>query len=156
MPGALHPVAGGLALATIVLFWTATLLSEAFGPVAAVVAVKTTIPWGFLVLIPAMAATGGSGTVLARSRRGPLVAAKQRRMRLAALNGLMVLVPSALFLAARARAETFDAAFYAVQALELVAGAVNIALLSLSLRDGLKLSGRLRRGAGGTPAGPAP
>lgn len=31
----LHPVAGGLALATIALFWSATLLSEIFGGPAA-------------------------------------------------------------------------------------------------------------------------
>lgn len=155
MPRLIHPVAGGVALTTIVVFWTATLLSEALGPPAAVVAVKTAIPWGFLVLIPAMAAAGGSGMLLARSRRGPLVAAKQCRMRLAALNGLLVLVPSALFLAARARAGTFDAAFYAVQALELAAGAVNMALLGRSLRDGLRISGRLASRAGGAPSGPA-
>jgi len=39
--------------------------------------------------------------------------------------------------------------FYAVQALELAAGPVNIALLGLNMRDGLKLTGRLgRRRAG--------
>lgn len=141
----LHPVAGGLALATIALFWSATLLSELFGGPAAIAAVKTAIPWGFLLLIPALAAAGGTGAQLARIRRGPLVAAKQRRMRLAALNGLFVLAPSALFLAAKARTGVFDSQFYAVQAVELVAGTVNLALLGRNLRDGLRLSGRLDR-----------
>ncbi|HXX85674.1 MAG TPA: hypothetical protein VEN29_17060, partial [Casimicrobiaceae bacterium] len=50
------------------------------------------------------------------------------------------------FLASKARAGEFDTAFYLVQALELAAGATNITLLSLNLRDGLKLMGRLRRG----------
>jgi hypothetical protein len=35
--------------------------------------------------------------------------------------------------------------FYAVQALELVGGAANITLLSLNMRDGLRMKGRLRR-----------
>lgn len=35
----------------------------------------------------------------------------------------------------------------AVQALELAAGAVNIKLLGLNMRDGLKMKGRLRRPA---------
>ena len=35
--------------------------------------------------------------------------------------------------------------FYAVQALEMVAGAVNITLLGLNMRDGLRMKGKLRR-----------
>ena len=62
-----------------------------------------------------------------------------------AANGLLILIPSALFLAAKARAGEFDASFDVVQALELLAGATNIALLSLNMRDGLKLKGRLHR-----------
>jgi len=67
-------------------------------------------------------------------------------MPLIAANGILILIPSALFLAAKARAAEFDTAFYAMQALDLAAGAVNIALLGLNIRDGLKMSGRLRRG----------
>lgn len=62
-----------------------------------------------------------------------------------AANGLLILVPSALFLASKASAGTTDASFYAVQAVELTAGAVNLVLLGLNLRDGLKMTGRLRR-----------
>ena len=65
-----HPVAGALALAlaTIATFWLSTALSELFASQSAVVAVKTAIPWGFLVLVPALAATGGSGFALAAGR----------------------------------------------------------------------------------------
>jgi hypothetical protein len=66
-------------------------------------------------------------------------------MPLIAANGLLVLIPSALFLASKASAGEFDTAFYAVQAIELAAGAANIMLLGLNMRDGLKMSGRLRR-----------
>ena len=95
-----------------------------------------------LALIPAMAATGGSGFSLARSRRGRLVEAKQRRMKMVAVNGLLVLLPSALLLARWASAGRLDAGFYALQGLELVAGATNITLLALNLRDGRRLAGR--------------
>ena len=141
----IHPVAGTLALLTIATFWLSTALSELFASQAVVVAVKTAIPWGFLVLVPALMAAGGSGFALAKGRRAGLVGGKIRRMPLIAANGLLVLVPSALFLASKARAAEFDTAFYAVQALELVAGAANIALLGLNMRDGLKMRGRLRR-----------
>jgi hypothetical protein len=144
----LHPIAGTLALLTILCFWLATLVSEAFGTPLQVAKVKILIPWGFLVLIPALAVTGLSGHRLGAKWRGPIVQVKRRRMPWIAANGLIVLVPSALFLAQRASTGTFDAAFYTVQTVELVAGAVNLVLLGLNLRDGLRMTGRLARPKG--------
>lgn len=141
----IHPVAAVTAMLTIATFWLSTILSELFGAPAMVTTVKTAIPWGFLVLIPALMAAGGSGFVLTRGRRTGLVGAKIKRMPLIAANGILVLVPSALVLAAKAKAGEFDSTFYAVQILELVAGAINITLMGLSMRDGLKLTGRFCR-----------
>lgn len=138
-----HAIAGVLALLTIATFWLSTALSELFASEATVSAVKTAIPWGFLLLIPALAAAGGSGFALAKERRAGLIGAKVKRMPLIAANGILVLVPAALFLAFKARAAEFDTGFYAAQAIELVAGAANIALLSLNIRDGLRMKGRL-------------
>ena len=59
-----------------------------------------------------------------------------------AANGVVILIPAALFLAWKADGYAFDAAFYAAQVVELVAGAVNLALLGLNVRDGLRLTGR--------------
>ncbi|MGO9773237.1 MAG: hypothetical protein ACLPSW_27565, partial [Roseiarcus sp.] len=68
-----------------------------------------------------------------------------KRMPFIAANGVLILIPSALFLASKASAGVFDTSFYAVQALELIAGATNLTLLGLNMRDGLRLKGRLRR-----------
>ena len=141
----IHPVAGMIALVTIATFWLSTALTELFASQAAVTAVKTAIPWGFLLLIPALAAVGGSGFVLAKGRRAGLIGTKLKRMPIIAANGILILIPSALYLASKAQAGEFDSAFYAVQALELAAGATNITLLGLNMRDGLKITGRLRR-----------
>ena len=141
----IHPVAGVLAILTIAIFWLSTALSELFASQAVVITVKTAIPWGFLLLIPALAAAGGTGFNLAKGRRAGLVGAKIRRMPLIAANGILVLIPSALFLASKAGAAEFDTSFYAVQALELAAGAANITLLGLNMRDGLRMTGRLSR-----------
>lgn len=105
---------------------------------------KQGILYGMWVLIPALAATGVTGFVLARRRSGRLVANKTFRMRLIALNGLLVLLPAAFFLHGKAVTGHFDPAFYVMQAVELVAGFVQLALLGLNARDGLRLSGRLR------------
>jgi len=144
MVKAVHPVAGVLALAIIALFWLSTLVSELMLGADMVVLVKTTIPYGFLLLIPAMAAAGGTGFRLARGRDGGLIATKARRMKLIAANGLLILVPSAFFLAARAASGNFDWAFYLVQVLELAGGATNIVLLGMNMRDGLKMVAKRR------------
>lgn len=146
----IHPIAGTIALLTIASFWLATVAAEIWGSAATVAAVKTAIPWGFLLLVPALAATGGSGMALAQGgqaregqaggARSGLAARKRRRMAIIAANGMLVLIPSALFLAARAGAGRFDTGFVLVQAIELVAGAVNLTLLCLNLRDGIRMA----------------
>jgi hypothetical protein len=77
-------------------------------------------------------------------RKGRLVDAKKKRMPFIAVNGLLVLVPCAIVLNRWAAAASFDTAFYVVQSIELVAGAVNLALMGLNARDGLRMAGRLR------------
>ena len=141
----IHPVAGVIALLTIATFWLSTTLTELSASQSAVVAVKTAIPWGFLLLIPALAAAGGSGFVLAKGRRTGLIGTKLRRVPIIAANGILILIPSALYLASKAQAGEFDTAFYAVQVLELAAGATNIMLLALNMRDGLTMTGSFRR-----------
>lgn len=135
-----HPVAGMIATLTIATFWLSTAISELFLSEAAVIAVKTAIPWGFLILVPALAATGGSGFAWSKGQRQGLVGAKLKRMPFIALNGLLILIPAALFLASKARAGEFDTTFYVVQAVELIAGAANLTLLGMGMRDGLRLT----------------
>ena len=145
MIGIIHPLAGAVAILTIATFWLSTALSELFCSQTTIIAVKTAIPWGFLLLVPAIALAGGSGLALAKGRRGGVIGSKIRRMPLVAVNGVLILIPSALYLSFKANAASFDTAFYAVQILELVAGAANLTLLGLNMRDGLQMKGRLRR-----------
>ncbi|MHB0767377.1 hypothetical protein [Bradyrhizobium sp. 5.13L] len=146
MTGIIHPLAGAIALTTIATFWLSTALSELFASHASVAMVKTAIPWGFLLLVPAIAVTGGSGFLLAKGRRAGLIGAKIKRMPFIIGNGILVLIPVALFLASKAKAAEFDTTFYAAQTLELLAGALNIVLLGLNMRDGFKMKGRFRVG----------
>jgi hypothetical protein len=139
-----HAAAGGTAMLTIVTFWTSTVVSELFLGQEAVVAVKHAIAfYGLLPLVLLMAATGGSGFYFAKGRTGRLVEAKKKRMPIIGANGLLVMVPCALFLNSKAAAGEFDTLFYAVQVLELVIGLVQLTLMARSFRDGLRLAGRL-------------
>ncbi|WP_229805357.1 hypothetical protein [Saccharospirillum salsuginis] len=129
----------------ISLFMAATLYSEMFADHESIATVKSLIVApGLFILIPCLMAVGGSGFRLARERGGRWVAVKKKRMPFIAMNGLLVLIPCAIVLNTWAGQGRFDGAFYALQSVELLAGAVNLGLMSLNLRDGLKLAGRLR------------
>ncbi|MEO1090582.1 MAG: hypothetical protein AAFX81_08115 [Pseudomonadota bacterium] len=140
-----HAAAGVVALLIIASFWSATVVVESFGDRAAVIAVKTVIPWGFLVLVPALAFAGLTGRALGTAPASAVVRRKSRRMAFAAANGLFVLVPAALFLAAKASAGALDDAFYVVQGLELIAGGANVVLLTLNLTAGLRMAAARRQ-----------
>ena len=145
MPKRAHLVAGMLAPLCLVVFFLATVMTELFGSHAAVAQVKALIVTpGLWIMIPAIAAAGGSGMLLGRSRKGRLVDAKKKRMPFIAANGLLVLVPCAIVLNRWAAAGTFDTNFYVVQIIELIAGATNFVLMGLNMRDGLRMAGRLR------------
>lgn len=147
-----HLAAALLATLTIALFFVTTVVVEATGGHPAVARVKSLIVVpGLFVLVPAIAVTGGTGFVLSRGWQGALVARKKRRMPVIAGNGLLILVPAAIVLDRWAAAGAFDAGFYVVQAVELLAGGTNLTLMGLNMRDGLRLSGRLRLRASEPP-----
>lgn len=135
-----HFLAGLLAILTIATFFLSTILVELFGSHEAVATIKSLIVVpGLFVLVPAIMATGGSGFALAKNRQGRIVDTKKKRMPFIAANGLLILVPSAILLNHWASAGVFDTTFYLVQGVELLAGAVNLTLMSLNFRDGLKI-----------------
>ncbi|RYH01717.1 hypothetical protein EU805_13790 [Salipiger sp. IMCC34102] len=143
---ALHGVASAAALLTIATFWVSALTAELVLSSAGVVAVRTAILYALPVLVIAMIVTGASGARLAGRSKAPVVRAKRRRMALVAGNGMLVLVPSVIFLWWRAQAGLLDATFGLVQIIELAAGAVNIVLLALNMKAGLAMRARRVRG----------
>ncbi len=145
----IHATAGTVALITIATFWTSTILTEIFGTHVQIATLKMAVLWGMLVLIPAMATAGATGGALGKKLRLPQIARKSRRMKIIAANGLLLLLPSAVFLALRAQAGMFDSLFYTVQAIELLAGVANITLLVLNMKDGLSIRARRRAGLQG-------
>ncbi len=145
MPKRAHLIAGILSSLCITTFFLSTILAELFGSHAAVAQLKSLIVTpGLWIMVPLMAAAGGSGMFLAKSRTGRLVDAKKKRMPFIAANGLLVLVPCAIVLNRWAAAGSFDTSFYLVQAIELIAGATNLTLMGLNARDGMRMTGRLR------------
>lgn len=140
-----HAAAGGIGFLMIFLFWTSTAISELFAGHETIAAVKALIMQGMFILIPAMVIVGGSGMAMGRRRKDALTRAKRKRMPVIALNGLLILLPAAWFLAGKAAAGEFDSTFYAVQVVELIAGAANLTMMGLNIRDGLKITGKIGR-----------
>ena len=148
---ALHGISGAAALLTIATFWVSALTAELVLATPGVVAVRTAILYALPVLVIAMMAAGATGTRLAGRSKAPVIRAKRGRTIITAANGLFILVPAAVFLGLRAQAGLFDATFAAVQIVELAAGTVNIALLSLNMKAGMAMRARRVR-AGKTTA----
>ena len=142
MKSVLHAASGALAMLCIASFWISTAVSELFLAHPAVAFVKRATVFGLFLLVPLLILTGLTGMMLGKGRREPLIAKKTRRMRVIAANGLLVMLPAALILNGMAAAGRFDAAFFAVQSLELAVGIVQMVLMGLNLRDGLMLSGK--------------
>ena len=145
----IHAIAGMLAFVIILMFLSSSLAAELWGSADAIASVKQTIAWALLVLVPALIATGASGFAMAGPSPKGVLAGKLKRMRLIAGNGILVLVPAVLFLAWKAAQGEFDAAFTTVQIVEFVAGSLNLVLMGLNIRDGLRMTRRLRRPAPG-------
>jgi hypothetical protein len=135
-PAIVHATSGGLALGLISLFFLGTVGSELFGTTEQVVWVKTWILNLIPVLVVLMAGAGALGNLAARGWDASEVRRKKIRMAVIAANGLLVLIPCAYVLKQWAVAGDFGTRFHVLQALELAAGAANITLLSLNVRDG--------------------
>ncbi len=66
-----------------------------------------------------------------------------------ALNGLLILVPSAIFLDIKASSDSFDFIFYTVQAVEIIAGGLNLALVSINFKKRIEIVRKIARQRGG-------
>lgn len=140
-----HLISSLGATLVIALFFCATIIVELLGSHLEVARIKQLIVMpGLWVLVPLVASAGITGNLMTRGRRGRLLRTKKMRTAIIAVMGLLVLVPAALTLDWLASRGSFGGLFYAVQGLELLAGASNLTLMGLNIYDGLRLSGRMR------------
>lgn len=131
----IHATAAVTAFLLIASFWISTVISEIFLSHQAVWIVKKVIVFAVFLLIAAMAITGATGFKMAGKSQNTAIVAKRRRMPMIAANGLLILLPCAFFLYSKALSGQFDSVFYAIQVVELVAGASNLFLMLKSMQD---------------------
>ena len=145
MKKAIHFVGAVVATSCIFVFFTSTVIVELLGSEQLIAKVKELIVFpGLFILIPAIAATGATGISLGKARKGKLVQGKMKRMSIIGINGILILVPSAIYLNILASSADFGTAFFLVQGLELIAGIVNLVLMGMNFKDGLSISRKTR------------
>jgi hypothetical protein len=142
----IHLLSAITATLCIATFFVSSIVVELFGTHSSIALVKSLIVMpGLFLLVPAIATAGITGFILAKKRQGRLVEGKKKRMPFIGLNGVLILVPAAIFLDRWATAGAFDTTFYVVQGMELLAGFVNLSLMGMNIRDGLRMSGRFSK-----------
>ncbi|MGB1091096.1 MAG: hypothetical protein ACPGYX_03145 [Oceanobacter sp.] len=139
----LHKVAAILATLMIATFLISSIVAELLSAnLETIQQVKACILKGLFFLVPALIATGISGNRLHASFPTAAGARKLNRMKLIAANGLLILVPAAVFLNWKASHGELDISFWSVQVLELVAGLLNLSLMVMNARDGIAMKSR--------------
>ncbi|MGD9807043.1 MAG: hypothetical protein AB7E76_04310 [Deferribacterales bacterium] len=139
----LHILTAFISIVSIIIFQLSTIISELFASASYVACVKGLIVTpGLFILIPALIITGITGTVMSNKAKGRLVNNKKRRMPLIAMNGIIILIPSAVFLNMKASAGELDILFYTIQIIEIAAGLLNLTLMLKNARDGRRLAGK--------------
>ncbi|MGF1760769.1 hypothetical protein L4D76_23170 [Photobacterium sagamiensis] len=133
----IHKTAAIIAFLLIISFFTSSVLVDVFGDHVAIAQVKQTILYSVGLLVLAMMTTGISANQLYRGKMKGVFAVKQKRMKIAAANGVLILIPAAVVLARWSGTGQFDSLYWTVQGLELIAGATNATLLGLNIRDGI-------------------
>lgn len=142
----IHVIASILGFLTIVTFFISTISIELVGNHEVIAKLKSLIVFpGLVILLPAMIVAGATGFQLSNHRTETIIEQKKRRMPIMAGIGLLILTPAAITLHIWASLGEFGVKFYLVQFIELIGGASNIVLMMISIRDGIKLSGRWNR-----------
>jgi hypothetical protein len=145
-----HLAAAAIAVAMITAFLAVSAVTELAGSPGEVRAARQGIVTGLPLLVACLATTGITGRRLAGRSRSSVIRAKQRRLAAAAVIGLAVLIPCALLLYFPAAARAGRPAVTALEITEWAFGSVNLCLLVLNFRAGLRMSKRR-----GSPAGSA-
>tara|TARA_R110002020_G_scaffold150915_2_gene327799 strand:+ start:716 stop:1186 length:471 start_codon:yes stop_codon:yes gene_type:complete len=139
-----HIIGTIMAVLTIGCFFGFSLIAEIRGNPEFIKQVKTGVLYCLPILLFAMPMLGITGKKLAGSSKSPIVVTKMKRMKFVAFNGI-ILISLAVYLYFRANENNIDSTFLGVQIIELLFGAINLTMLGLNIKDGMLLSGRIKR-----------
>lgn len=139
----------GASLASVVVvtaFLATSAITEFTGSDGAIRVLRHAILYGLPLLAACLVTAGLTGNRLSGRGKSPIVRRKRRRLQVAAVIGLGILVPCALILNHLASSPTIGIAFGTLELTELVFGALNLYLILRNFVDGLRLSRGRRAG----------
>src|SRR5260370_10955480 len=136
----IHLTAAAGAVTLITTFLVSSAVTELAGNAADVHSLRQWIVFALPLLVGCLAAAALTGRRLARKSRAAVIRRKQRRMQVVAAFGIVVLVPCALILDVLTASTSAGAVVTGLVLTEMLAGAINLTLLLLNVRDGRSLS----------------
>lgn len=131
-------VAEFLAISTISSFFLSSLYAEIIQDNKVILQVKTFIVYAIPLMLIFMPTIGITGNKIAKLVDSLIVKRKNKRVKLMALNGI-ILLTLAFVLYFRAKNGKIDSTFLTLQIIEFCFGFTNISMLFLMLKDGYKL-----------------
>lgn len=138
----IHKVAAICALILIATFQVSTIVADFFATAVQIAYVKSAILMFIPLLILSMIATGITANKLYPNAVMGIFKVKQMRLKIAAINGMLILLPAAILLARWSESGQFDNLYWTIQILEIIAGLVNLTMIGLNIRDGIRLGRR--------------
>ncbi|SGZ02193.1 Putative uncharacterized protein [Moritella viscosa] len=141
----IHKTAAIFALVLITSFLTSTIIADLLATPQQITYVKSTILMFIPALILAMIVTGTSAKKLYPGAMKSVFKIKQTRMKVAAINGVIILLPAAIILARWSALGQFDGLYWTVQILEIIAGMTNLTMIGLNIRDGIRLGYKAKK-----------
>ena len=140
----IHIIATIVAMITISTFFIVSLRAEIIADEALIKATKTAILYGLPILLIVMPTLAISGKKLAGKSKSLLVLKKLKRMNWIMVNGIL-LISLAIYLYYRATYIAIDPIFLFAQITEFIFGIANLTLISLNVKSGLQLSGKMKK-----------
>ena len=138
----MHRAAGFLALLLIFTFLISTIITEFIGDYKLIGLTKKYILISIAGLILLMAATGLSGFRMTKKRDNIITRRKKSRIKIIGINGILLSIFAAILYYKSSNAQ-YDNLFWTIQSLEIFFGTVNLILIILMIRDGMRLSGKI-------------
>lgn len=137
-----HLLATLIAVVLISTFFISSLVAEIINDHQFIKVVKLCILYALPLMVIIMPILAISGNKLAGASQSPLIKQKKGRMKLIMINGLL-LITLALFLYFQSHFREINTTFLIGQMAELLLGMLNLILIGVNIRAGLKLSGKV-------------
>lgn len=135
-----HKVAGVVMLITLVTFFVSTITIELLGDHEQIKWLKLLIMiFAIVLIVPLTIIIGKTGKKVSIGHNPKLLKKKSKLFKTIQRIGPFVLAPTGISLYFMARSDIFNAVFYTIQLIELIAQLTSIVLIIIAINTGIQL-----------------